>query len=146
MIAINEIRQIAQKMQSSGLGNIEISGKDFSLRLRCTDEELYRCLPLPKEAAPVAIKAAKKGQFWATHPMQDKAPIAKGAWVEAGDCLGFLQFGDLYLPVRSPLAGEITRLAVASGETVGRGRGLFMLRPAPENRPIEEVKACDTLI
>ncbi|EIC85248.1 biotin/lipoyl-containing protein [Serratia sp. M24T3] len=129
MIAINEIRQIAQKMQASGLGNIEISGKDFLLRLRCADQSHFPNAAFAKPAESVVCKAVKKGQFWATHPMQEKAPLGCGTQVKAGDCLGFLQTGELILPIRSPLDGEVVNLAVSNGEQVGQGRVLYSIKP-----------------
>lgn len=130
MIAINEIRQIAQQMQASGLGDIEISGKDFSLRLKCADEGLFSFSTSREQVTPLAIKATKKGQFWATHPMQQKPALQCGTNVKAGDCLGFLQVGDLMLPIRSPQDGEIISVAVNHGASVGHGRVLYSIRPA----------------
>lgn len=123
MIAINEIRQIAQKMQASGLGKIEISSKDFTLRLHCADSGQNVAVVRP-------IKALKSGIFLTTHPMQSQPAVASGDRVKAGDCLGFLQAGGLLLPINSPRDGEITRLAVNNRERVGRGRVLFSIRPA----------------
>lgn len=129
MIAINEIRQIARRMQASGLGDIEISGKDFSLRMRCDAHPPQRTLQQEATAKPVAIKAAGKGVFLASHPMQSKILAAVGEQIKGGDCLGFLQQGDLLLPVRSPGAGEIARCLVNPGDTVGRSKVLFWLTP-----------------
>jgi biotin carboxyl carrier protein len=129
MIAINEIRQIARRMQASGLGDIEISGKDFSLRMRCDARNAQRTPQQDTSAKPVVIKAAGKGVFLASHPMQSKVLAAAGERVQGGDCLGFLQQGDLLLPVRSPGAGEIARCLVKPGDEVGRSKVLFWLTP-----------------
>lgn len=129
MITINEIRQISQKMQDSGLENIEISGRDFSLRLRYVNNPLSSLTAGHKQAAPVAIRAIKKGQFWTTHPLQEAATWPCGARVEAGDCLGFLQTGDLLLPVRSPQAAEIVTAAARHGQRVDFGDPLYAIKP-----------------
>ncbi len=137
MIAINEIRQIAQRMQRSGLENIEISGTDFSLRLRCDNSRHSGPTDAQKPATPLAIRAIKKGQFWTTHPMQEARVWQCGARVKAGDCLGFLQTGDLLLPVRSPQAGEIVNILASHGQRVGCGDLLYAIKPREP-----EVMAC----
>jgi len=140
MIAINDIRQIARQMQNSGLGKIEINGKDFSLRLRCEGKDFSDIQNQPRSQTPFTVKAAVKGRFWASHPMQEKSALARGAQVKAGDCLGFLQTGDLMTPIRSPQEGEIRVLNVANGEQVGRGRVLFTLQPAAQTVRHEEAE------
>ncbi|KAB7896654.1 hypothetical protein GA565_12070 [Rouxiella sp. S1S-2] len=130
MLAINEIRKIAQKMQASGLGKIEISGKNFSLRLHCANKDELFTAPRTKQG--LDIKAIQQGRFWNRHPLQQKAAIEQGNKVNAGDCLGFLQTGDLLLPIRSPRDGEIICLAVNNGDRVGRGRKLYTLLPSDD--------------
>lgn len=125
MIAINEIRKIAQKMQASGLGKIEINGKDFSLRLHCAGRGSLFMAPRPKQRR--MIKALQKGRFWSRHPLEEKRAIEEGTKVKAGDSLGFLQTGELLMPIRSPGDGEIIRLAVSNGDRVVRGRPLFTI-------------------
>lgn len=138
MIAINDIRQIARQMQSCGMGNIEINGKGFSLRLRCDEERGFSGNKRADPVAPIAVKALKKGQFWATHPMQEKRAVECGAQVKTGDCLGFLQLGDLMMPVRSPRDGEVVDIKIIQGEQVGRGRVLFSIKPQASTRLLEE--------
>ncbi|MEG3136242.1 acetyl-CoA carboxylase biotin carboxyl carrier protein subunit [Rouxiella sp. T17] len=138
MIAINDIRQIARQMQSCGMGNIEINGKGFSLRLRCDDERGFNGHQRTENLPPVAIKALKKGQFWATHPMQEKPAVECGTQVKAGDCLGFLQLGDLMMPIRSPQDGEVIDIKAVQGEQVGRGRVLFSIKPQLSSSLLEE--------
>lgn len=61
--------------------------------------------------------------------MQEERVWQCGARIEAGDCLGFLQIGDLLLPVRSPQDGEIVNILASHGQRVSCGELLYTIKP-----------------
>ena len=131
---INEIRQLAGWIRDAGLTVLELKRPGFELLIRrgvCPDAS--RCGPdvrVAVEQAPVVarvIAADNPGVFVASHPDEKSSYVKPGDAVVAGQLLGLLRIGLLYLPVRSDKAGRVVRFLVAEHERVGYGQPLIEL-------------------
>ena len=145
MLAIAELRQIALKMNRSGLQDIEIAGDHYRIHLRCdptppVTRSTSTTSPaagttgaaLPIAATPPAeamITAQRPGIIWFTHPLNDQVIAKPGATICAEDLIALLGIGQLLLPVYSPISGTVQRQCVTNGTVVEFGTELIALSP-----------------
>ena len=69
------------------------------------------------------VLAQGPGYFLRHHPAHHQEYISQGSIVKAGDMLGVVKMGQIYLPIYSPLDGEVvevmaTESQVEYGQTV----------------------------
>ncbi|MCL2894525.1 acetyl-CoA carboxylase biotin carboxyl carrier protein [Brenneria tiliae] len=132
MLAIAELRQIASRMNQSGLRDIEIVDGRCRVRMRCDASR-------PAEVAPTAaaqpacttIAAPRPGIVWFSHPLNGRVIAEPGATVAAGELVALLGVGHLLLPVRSSAGGTVRQLCVADGCVVEYGTELMTLSQEP---------------
>lgn len=135
-LTINEVRQVARKMQRSGLSGIEIRCGDChvhltyvppSLPIVCTCAE-----PVDDEVTPpaLAVRSIMPGHVLLQHPLDSSPYINAGMRVEKGELLALIKVGVIYLPLRSPAAGIVASLCVAQGDRVEYDSEILTLQPA----------------
>ncbi|ANF58172.1 acetyl-CoA carboxylase biotin carboxyl carrier protein [Halotalea alkalilenta] len=73
------------------------------------------------------VRADTVGQFLIQHPLRETPLVRQGDRVDAGDLLGLLRIGSLYLPVRAHVAGRVSEPLTPPGGLVGYGAPLFAL-------------------
>ncbi|PBQ00381.1 acetyl-CoA carboxylase biotin carboxyl carrier protein [Pseudomonas congelans] len=131
---IKEIRQLAAWIRDAGLTALELKRPGFELVIR-------RGEPVRAFAAPSATQVAAEpsaltahvvtadnpGVFVLSHPDERSRYVKPGDSVAAGQLLGLLRIGLLYLPVRSNQAGRLVRFLAAENERVGYGQPLIEL-------------------
>ncbi|MCR8717993.1 acetyl-CoA carboxylase biotin carboxyl carrier protein [Pseudomonas syringae] len=131
---INEIRQLAGWIRDAGLTVLELKRPGFELLIRrgvpaCTHAsppDVQAAAEQPQAAACV-IAADNPGIFVSSHPDEKNSYVKPGDSVAAGQLLGLLRIGRLYLPVRSNQAGRVVRFLAAEHERVGYGQPLIEL-------------------
>ncbi|WP_413733713.1 acetyl-CoA carboxylase biotin carboxyl carrier protein [Sodalis sp. RH21] len=138
--ALQDLRQIAQKMRASGLGSIEFSGNNYHVRLQYAPAAA-QIIPFPGEAivtdanpvpvgATAALCAPMPGTVLLHHPSNGLPFTSPGAEVQKNAMLALLKVGLLYLPLRSPVDGTVESLAVDQGDSVEYGSEIILLRSA----------------
>ncbi|NBA97564.1 biotin/lipoyl-binding protein [Pseudomonas sp. R5(2019)] len=127
-MSIEEIRQLAGWIRDAGLTGIELKRPGFELLLKRRSPALATAasvLAIPEKTQRPHIKADGLGVFRASHPAERNAYVKAGDTVAAGQLLGLLQVGLLYLPVRSDQAARVREVLVTQGQSVGYGQPLF---------------------
>lgn len=135
-IALPELRQVARKMRAAGLSSIELSGKNWLVRLHCHPglppvSAAPSALPSVAEgaAAPActAILAPMPGKILLQHPLNGVAYARQGQQVKQDDLLALVQVGSLYLPVTSPADGTLVAISVTQDQRVEYGSEVAQL-------------------
>ncbi|KPW61077.1 Uncharacterized protein ALO80_04492 [Pseudomonas caricapapayae] len=135
LMNINEIRQLAVWIRDAGLTVLELKRPGFELLIRrgepvqnrALEPAAVRIAAEPSAAAAHVITASNPGVFVSTHPDERNSYVKPGDTVAAGQLLGLLRIGLLYLPVRSKQAGRVVRFLAAEEERVGYGQPLIEL-------------------
>lgn len=126
LLALKELRQIAQKMRTSGLRLIELNGKAWSVRLKF-DETCAQLPPTPQpvlsatDVAPTRVCAPMPGKIILQHPLQNVAYAQPGQTVKQDEVLALLSVGGFYLPLRSPINGTVLAVSVDQEQAVEYG-------------------------
>ncbi|RMP18784.1 hypothetical protein ALQ08_00201 [Pseudomonas syringae pv. delphinii] len=131
---INEIRQLAGWIRDAGLTVLELKRPGFELLIRrgvradthASPTDMQTAAEQP-QAATCVIAADNPGVFVTSHPDEKNSYVKPGDSVAAGQLLGLLRIGWLYLPVRSSQAGRVVRFLAAEHERVGYGQPLIEL-------------------
>lgn len=135
-LALPELRQVARKMRAAGLGSIELSGKNWVVRLHYNSgPPLHNAKPpaqpsavsTPTSPTCTAIVAPMPGKILLQHPLNDVAYARTGQQVKRDDLLALVQVGSLYLPVTSPADGTLTSIAVTQDQRVEYGSEVAQL-------------------
>ncbi|POD72159.1 hypothetical protein BKM17_21935 [Pseudomonas syringae group genomosp. 3] len=131
---INEIRQLAGWIRDAGLTVLELKRPGFELLIRRGVRADTQASPTDvqaaaeqSQAAACVIAADNPGVFVTSHPDEKNSYVKPGDSVAAGQLLGLLRIGRLYLPVRSSQAGRVVRFLAAEHERVGYGQPLIEL-------------------
>jgi acetyl-CoA carboxylase biotin carboxyl carrier protein len=127
-----ELRQIAEWLDAARLHSIEICSPEQSVRIVASMggrkpwgmafEEM------PVEAGGERIKCIRSteiGVFLTTHPLRTAPFVGPGQHVKAGEIVGLLKTGEVFLPVLASCTGAVVRLAAAHGQAVDYGAGLI---------------------
>jgi acetyl-CoA carboxylase biotin carboxyl carrier protein len=134
-IDTTDIKRLAQILERSGVASIEIEENGQSLKL--VMETAKPAAPASMLVAPtgpcheaVVAKADVAGIFIAAHPWREKPFVEPGQAIEAGEIVGLVKIGRLYVPVLSPAAGIVDAIVAETGATVGYGTPIVSLRSA----------------
>lgn len=129
-LALTELRQVARKMRAAGLASIELSGRNWMVRLHydptpplhnVEPPALPSVVSIPVAPACTAIAAPMPGKILLQHPLNNVAYARVGQQVKRDDLLALVQVGSLYLPVTSPADGTLTSIAVTQDQRVEYG-------------------------
>ena len=129
-IALTHIRLIAQKMRSTGLGEIQWQDESTSVRLRFAPAEVQATVIPEPESQPAALTpvvATLPGQIVLAHPSASEPLVQSGQRVKQHQLLALLKVGPPYLPVHSPAEGTVVDVQVASGQVVEYGSEIIQL-------------------
>lgn len=135
-LALPELRQVARKMCAAGLGSIELSGKNWVVRLHynpgppllnAEPPALPLVVSTPASPACTSIVAPMPGKILLQHPLNDVAYARTGQQVKRDDLLALVQVGSLYLPVTSPADGTLASIAVTQDQRVEYGSEIAQL-------------------
>lgn len=123
---IREIRQLATWLGEAQLSALELKrpGLELFIKRSPAAPAIRR---VDREPDHPLVKAPQPGLFIQHRPDERSAYAQPGETVEAGQLLGLLKIGGLYLPVRSSMAGKLIRSIAQDGEQVGYGQPLLEL-------------------
>ncbi|GAB7528757.1 hypothetical protein PS3A_11660 [Pseudomonas sp. 3A(2025)] len=131
---IREIRQLATWLGEAQLSALELKRPGLELfikrsqvahipRRSCFSSEDHES----RAPAHERLNSPQAGLFILYRPDERSAYAQPGETIEAGQLLGLLKIGGLYLPVRSSMAGKLIRFIAQDGEQVGYGQPLLEL-------------------
>ena len=131
--AIAEIEALLAAMERHGIERIELEDADGSLSLGLPPAAALVRAPASEPSdsssgnpAPVA-KATIAGRFLPAHPWRAKPFAEIGQQVAAGEIVGLVQVGCLYVPVTAPANGVVASVMAEPDALVGYGTPLFRL-------------------
>lgn len=134
-IALNEIRQLANKMKTAGLQALEWRGTSWAVRIGYTPRSTFIPLsPGEHTAADVELNqlpviATLPGRIVLRHPDDNEAYVQVGQHVQQNELLALIKVGPLYLPLRSPVNGTLTSIKVEPEQCVEYGCEIMWLEP-----------------
>jgi acetyl-CoA carboxylase biotin carboxyl carrier protein len=158
-MTIEEIKELLQLFNASGVGELEVERDDFRIRIsRAASTQEYVVSASPAAAAPlmaaqaavaappavsgaspapqpeadanqVLVKSPIVGTFYET-PAPDKPPFVKvGDSVAPGQVLCIIESMKLMNEIEAEVAGTLTAKLVENGRPVEYGEPLFSIRP-----------------
>lgn len=137
VLALGELRQIAQKMRASGLSSIELSGSNYRVRLKYSALPPATSHPLPEVSSPClpeqsssVLTAPMPGILLFQHPQSSTPFVRPGERVKKNMLIGLLKVGVAFLPLRSPADGIVELAGVKQGDKVEYGTEIFILSAA----------------
>ena len=138
--AFDHVDQLCAWLASTDIGLLELKSPTQTLRLlhegtAVAVQTVDEADAIRQQQPTLFVRASAPGAFLCRHPLRERAIIAIGEQVHAGDPLGFLQVGPLLLPVRAPLAGTVTDVLAQHGTIVGYGAPLFELQSEIDKEP-----------
>ena len=118
-LTLDQIRQLAKKMRTAGLHELELRNETWSLKMRFPEH----IMPVNPLAAPVEknlspLRAPMPGKVLLSHPCQRVAYVQPGQQVKHNELLALLKVGPLYLPLRSPVDGRVVSVEVKPDQVV----------------------------
>jgi len=158
-MTIEEIKELLQLFNASGVGELEVERDDFRIRIsRAASPQEHVISTSPAAAAPVAaaqaahaapiaaagpvpgaqpegdasqvlVKSPIVGTFYET-PSPGAAPFVKvGDSVEPGQVLCIIESMKLMNEIEAEVAGTVTAKLVENGKPVEYGEPLFSIQP-----------------
>jgi acetyl-CoA carboxylase biotin carboxyl carrier protein len=133
--AIAEIEALLAAMERHGIERIELEDAEGCLSLALPPDTTPAAIPVagtrpsgaPEEDRGSLAKATIAGRFLPTHPWRAKPLAEIGRHVTAGEIVGLVQVGFLYVPVTAPADGVIDAILAEPGALVGYGSPLLRL-------------------
>ncbi|MCA0050232.1 biotin attachment protein [Mesorhizobium sp. B283B1A] len=130
-MTVEEIETLAAWCASAGIGEIEVSEAEFSLRL-CVQSVLAQPPVIAAEAplAEAVFKGARApgvGVFRLNHPTTGHPVAEPGKTVSKGEMVGVLQVGPCLKAVLAPADGVLGAALAEDGAVVGYGTPLYEL-------------------
>lgn len=132
-ISLNELRQLAQKMNAAGLQTLEWRDAHKSVRLRYDAPGVTQPVALQETVSGQAertltpVCAPMPGHIVLCHPSHGEAYVQPGQRVKQHDLLALVKVGPLYLPLRSPVDGTLAAIQVGALERVEYGSEIMLL-------------------
>ena len=144
---VAEIRRLIRLVQSTGIGELELSAGDRTVRISAYGSGLPAAVTLPVSApaapaanapapaAPaaekvVAITSPMVGTFYRA-PAPDADPyVDVGGMVEIGQTVCIVEAMKLMNEIESEVKGRIVKILVENAQPVEFGQKLFLVEPA----------------
>lgn len=139
---VNDIKELAEIMQSTGLSMVEIEEEGLKLRL----EKNIVVAAIPQEipagnphitSAPVSelkaaegkvIKSPTVGVYYSSPSPESPPYVSVGSKVKVGDVLCIIEAMKLMNEITADTDGEITEVCSGNGQVVEFGQPLFRLK------------------
>ncbi|SRR6266702_2780 len=135
-IDTTDIERLAQILERSGVASIEIEENGQSLKLVMESGERTAPSSMPvaqtdtSHHTTIVAKGDVAGILVTVHPWRTKPFVEPGQAIEAGEIVGLVKIGRLYVPVLSPAAGIVDSIVAEAGATVGYGTPIVSFRSA----------------
>ncbi len=124
----SELKQIAEWLTEAGIASIEITGPRGSVRVTSAGACAADSAALTGGAAAGTITQARAttvGVFLDTHPLRTAPFVRVGDAVKAGDVIGLVKIGRIFVPLSAPGAGIVSRILVESGSRADFGMAIL---------------------
>jgi len=155
-MTIEEIRELIQVVNDSGIAELEVQRGDNRVRIRRTQRERHHMgftatevqpavsnpPPAPSPAAPVVappppavsdnehlVKSPIVGTFYESSAPGTPPFVRVGETVQPGAVLCIIESMKLMNEIEAEVAGVVTSKLVANGQPVEYGEALFGIRP-----------------
>ena len=127
-LTLDQIRQLAKKMHTAGLHELELRNEVWSLKMRYPERvESVNTTAAPVEKTFSTLRAPMPGKVLLSHPCQGAAYVRPGQQVKHSELLALLKVGPLYLPLRSPAEGRVISIEVQPDQAVEFGSEIVKL-------------------
>ena len=144
MFTIDEILQLMDKMQQTGLKELEIEQGDFGLSIRAKEAAAVISAPaavlqpVVEQAEPVQAESEPEetgevvtspivGTFYAA-VSPDKPPyVSVGSKVNKGDTLCIIESMKIMNEIQSEFSGTVKKILVENGQMVEYGQPLMVI-------------------
>ena len=143
--SIEELRELADILREKGLGSLEITSGDYSLRMTAPSfAQPVRTMyseeqQVPGYAEPAAqtvnvplegriVTSPIVGVFYNSPSPDSDAFVEVGSRVSAGDTLCIVEAMKLMNEITAEFDGEVLEVMAASGDMVDYGRPLFRIK------------------
>ena len=128
---IAPVRQLAEWLQGTDIGLLELRGPGQSIRLSRQPSgevrEVEPAAPAWRTSSTTVVRAGSVGVLLLTHPLRGEPLVQPGQTVAAGQALALLQIGLVLLAVPAPRAGVVSRIVSTHESAVGFGTALLEL-------------------
>lgn len=146
-LADDMLPALVARLGASGLGELEVRGADWSVRLR-REPQVAAGAAAPAgsmsggagrahravgESSPGLVRSPAVGYF------VPRSGLAVGLAVQAGDGVGHVEVLGLRQEVPVPVDGIVGRIFVAAGQAVEYGQELLRVDPVSAPAPTDEV-------
>jgi acetyl-CoA carboxylase biotin carboxyl carrier protein len=150
-MTIEEIRELIQVVNESGIAELEVQRGDNRVRIRRTTRERHvgfapieaqpaapapAPAPAPPQAPPPAasdsemlVKSPIVGTFYESSSPGNPPFVRVGETVQPGAVLCIIESMKLMNEIEAEVAGVVTAKLVANGQPVEYGEALFGIRP-----------------
>lgn len=128
---IAPVRQLAEWLQGTDIGLLELRGPGQSIRLSRQPSgevrEVAAVATVSPASATTVVHAGSVGIVLFTHPLRSEPLVQPGQQVAAGQTIALLQIGLVLLAVPAPRAGVVSRIVSTHESAVGFGAPLLEL-------------------
>lgn len=138
------VRRLVEDVTRSDVTELELSQRDFRLRLRRRLTDVQTAGPVAEAAgsdAPdtlgVPVAAPFTGVFYRAPSPTAEPYVKEGDWIAAGTTIGLVETMKIFNEVKVDQAGRVLRVLVESGQLVHAGDPLLLLLPGerPDDAP-----------
>ncbi|QEL27341.1 acetyl-CoA carboxylase biotin carboxyl carrier protein subunit (plasmid) [Bosea sp. F3-2] len=124
----SEIAELATLMSRRGIELAEVETAAGRYRLVVDIASAAEAVAVPYLAvAGSFVTAPGPGLFRGTHPERGETEIKVGDEIAVDQLVGYLEAGEILLPIIAQVAGTVRDVLVAERELVGYGTRLFRL-------------------
>lgn len=147
IISLDNLLTLMDKMGSTNLGSLEVSGEDFTIKLAAKDnivtvtsgatsatlasEPVTQTPPAPAAPAEITgnlVKSPIVGTFYSA-AAPDKPPfVTVGSRVKKGDVLFVIESMKLMNEIQSEFDGEVVDIKVQNAQAVEYGQPIMIIR------------------
>jgi acetyl-CoA carboxylase biotin carboxyl carrier protein len=144
---LDTVRCIIEQVRASDVTEVELSQRDFRLRLRRrASAEVGGVDRSGKAAGQSAVPSTPEiaqvlapltGVFYRASSPTTEPYVRDGDWVEAGATVGLIETMKILNEVKTEQTGRVERVLVQSGQLVQAGDPLVALAPGERTAPVE---------
>lgn len=129
-----EIRRLAKLLHDCHLEELEVEHEGKRMRLvrarSAAPEAILRESLPPLDTNAVEVRSKTVGVFYAKPSPKERAYVACGEFVRAGQVLGLIESMKVFHPLHAPCDGRILDITIEHGQAIGYDQVLMRIDPA----------------